>query len=362
VQRTFLFIIALCLCVVRGLGAFGMLGHQAIAAAAQDMLSPGARAALSGFAPADADLASISTRADDIKGARPETRKWHFIDIEITQAHYDPAKADTPNVAAALQQEIALLSDAHAPAAAREEALKWVVHLVGDAHQPLHAADNHDHGGNLQKVRLDGRVRNLHEVWDFVLLERTGVSLDGLKARLEADIAADPGFIPRNAQGTVAAWLDQTHAKAMDCYRMDGRQMDKDAVAELDPGYADRSTSVVLKQLELAAVRLAWTLNRALDPAHPGLPLLPRPDSAAPHPPAAHAVSDRAPEAAAAPSSASAVAPIAAGRYAWSLTSNAYHYADCADVARIKPENLRTGDAPPPGRHLHAGCPKHSQR
>ena len=48
----------------------------------------------------------------------------------------------------------------------------------------------------------------------------------------------------------------------------------------------------------------------------------------------------------------------AAPRYAWSKKSGLYHYAECADVARIKPENLERGDSPPEGKTLHQGCPK----
>ncbi|PYS94731.1 MAG: hypothetical protein DMF50_11740 [Acidobacteria bacterium] len=53
-----------------------------------------------------------------------------------------------------------------------------------------------------------------------------------------------------------------------------------------------------------------------------------------------------------------AAATTAAVPYAWSNQSHVYHYAQCADVRRIKAENLERGDTPPAGKTLHAGCPK----
>lgn len=372
--------------------AFGVLGHQVIAALAEDMLSPKAKAEtrrILGAAGGPGTLASIATWADDIRMLRPETRPWHYVTLQIGEAGYDSARADSANVVKALKRERAILAQPDADRYAREEALKWVVHLTGDLHQPLHTGEDHDKGGNLDKVKLN-RTYNLHEVWDYVLLERLRLPADTLRRMLEAEIAADPGFIRRNAAGTVEAWTDETHAKSAQCYLLDGKPMRKGVKARLDSAYARTSTLTVLEQLKLAGVRLAFVLNTALDPVS-GIAALPP----APKPPAGrrddkeafflHAEPIRAgpdtdgteEDSAAAPTAPgkapgkaerkTAPAPgraahsratrIPAGRYAWSANSDVYHLSACAAVGRIKKKNLRTADYPPFGMRMHAGCP-----
>ncbi len=339
--------------------AFGELGHEVIAALAQDMLTPKARAqvqsilATAGNGGPPPNLAGIAVWADKIRSLRPETRPWHFANIQIGDPGYDPARVDTPNVLTALDRELAVLRRPAADRYSREEALKWVVHLVGDLHQPLHVGEDHDRGGNDDKVKVNRRTYNLHAVWDFVLLERLHLDLDSLHAMLAGDIAADPAFISRNAHGTPRNWVDETHVKSRACYLLHGKPMRKGIAVSLDRDYIHGATLMVLDQLKIAGVRLAFVLNAALDPAGPRVP--PAPARAPPHgrgdKERFFAQSEPMP-------GGEAAGAARTGRYAWSVNSKVYHFADCADVARIKPENLRTGAFPPPGKTLHAGCPR----
>ncbi len=361
--------------------AWGELGHGLIADLAQDMMTPAARTrALALLGPpsgggaggAGGRLSTVAAWADEIKGLRPSTRTWHYVTLQADSPGYASALAagrppDSPNVVTALTASLAVLADVGAGRYAREEALKWTIHLVGDMHQPLHVGEDRDRGGNLAKVKVGRRTRNLHEVWDHVLLERLNLPADSLRALLARSLAADPAFIDRHAGGTPAAWTDETHAKTAACYMLHGRRMRRGIAVSLDRTYLRPNTLAALAQIKIAAVRLAWALNRALDPAAPPRPrALSAPrgtvaaDSAAyfrsadPDP---EAVAEGAPEvpAKAAPGAAS---PGGRGRYAWSVHSKVYHFADCADAARIKPKNLKRGDVPPPGLTLHPGCPK----
>ena len=93
--------------------------------------------------------------------ARPQTAPWHYVNLEITQdMRYQPARdcrKDDCVVAQILHQQAVLKSSADRTRKA--EALKFLVHFVGDVHQPLHAADNHDRGGNQVQFRYrDQRV------------------------------------------------------------------------------------------------------------------------------------------------------------------------------------------------------------
>lgn len=361
---------------------FGEYGHQLVGALAEDMLTPKARAQVQALlAPGGAPtLAAASTWADEIRTLRPASRPWHYITLQIDDPHPDPARSDTPNVATALARELAVLSAPGADSYAREEALKWVVHLAGDLHQPLHAGERRDKGGNLMQVKLNRRTYALHAVWDYVLLERLHLPLDSAKAMLEAEIAADPGWIPRNAQGTPAQWALETHGLSAACYLLHGKPMPAGKKVQLDREYARAATLTSLSQIKRAGTRLAFLLNRAFDPGS-GLPVLRNPARQAPHGGGsgpsgwfAHAdtvredagedageeerATPKGPHAQAAPAHKSNRGKAALARYAWSGNSQVYHYSECADVKRIHKRNLETADIPPPDKALHEGCPR----
>jgi hypothetical protein len=346
---------------MRAAFAWGVLGHQLVASMAEDMLTPKARAeafALLGPNGGPGSLARIATWSDDIRILRPETRPWHYVTIQIGEPRYDAAKADTPNVVGALNNALRVLRKPDAAGAdryAREEALKWVVHLVGDLHQPLHVGEDHDKGGNLLKVKVGRRTHNLHEVWDFVLLERLHLSLDTLRGTLESELAADPGFLRSNARGTVEDWVNETHLRSAACYEVRGKSIRKGIKMSLERDYLRGNTVVALGQIKRAAVRLAFLLNGALDPTH-----------AAPVAPAGgvridyFARSEDVPEETTQPPQSRQQGSKQTRKqasYAWSVHSKIYHLAGCADLAKIKPKNLRTGDIPPPFLELHKGCP-----
>jgi nuclease S1 len=367
---------------------FGEFGHQLVGALAEDMLTPKARAqthALLGPEGGPGTLAAASTWADEIRTLRPATRPWHYITFQIDDPRPDPARADTPNAVTALDRELAILSAPGADRYAREEALKWVIHLVGDLHQPLHAGERHDKGGNLVHVKVNRRTYALHAVWDYVLLERLHLPVDSAKALLEREIAADTAWIPRNAQGTPARWALETHALSPACYVLRGKAVPAGRKVQLDREYVKAATLTSLSQIKRAGARLAFVLNRALDPGS-GLPALggpAAPDSAhtgnavpgpaagaAPRGPPgpadwfAHADSLREdpagqePDAQAdAPARAPGRGKMPLARYAWSANSKVYHFSECADVKRIRKKNLSTSDIPPPDKVLHAGCP-----
>lgn len=347
------------------LHAFGVLGHQVIAAMAEAMLAPKAKAevkALLGPGGGAGTLASISVWADEIRMLRPETRPWHYVTIQIAEPAYDSARADSADVIKAMKRQTSILARPQADRYAREEALKWIVHLVGDLHQPLHVGEDRDKGGNLAMVKLNRRSYNLHEVWDYVLLERLHLPLDSLRYLLEREIAADPEFRKRNAQGTPESWVNDTHAKSAACYLLHGKPMRKGIKVQLDKAYVDAATRTTLLQLKIAAVRLAYTLNQVLDPGAvmpaPGLRTPPgwKGDTAA-----FYAKADPIRES---PGGDPKVTARHDGRgenrataYAWSANSAVYHVYTCADVARIKKKNLQTAEVPPTGKRLHAGCP-----
>ncbi|PTT92483.1 endonuclease, partial [Pelomonas sp. HMWF004] len=133
--------------------AWGAEGHRLIAELAQDQLTPAARAQVARILEQEpgATMASISTWADEVRSR--ETAAWHYVNPPEGSCSYEPAR-DCPGgdcVVEAINAQAAILKS-KAPDAVRLSALKWVVHLVGDVHQPLHAGFKGDKGGNLYQV------------------------------------------------------------------------------------------------------------------------------------------------------------------------------------------------------------------
>src|SRR6516225_2675402 len=155
--------------------AWGYEGHRIIAEIAEQFLAPQTAHQVRELLAIDnvTTLADVSTWADEIRLQRPETGPWHYVNIPITlpagePAEYDAAR-DCPQdacVVAKIEQFEHVLKDRQLPERQRLEALKYIVHFVGDAHQPLHVSNNHDRGGNDDPVIFMGLPTNLHAVWD----------------------------------------------------------------------------------------------------------------------------------------------------------------------------------------------------
>lgn len=253
----------LILCLSTPALAWGPEGHEVVAHLAALNLTPKARekvATLLG-GEAEASMAIASNWADEIRDARPETSNWHFVNLEIDgDLHYQPARdcvSDDCAVGQIIRNEAVLKSNA--PAAQKTEALKFLIHLVGDIHQPLHAGENHDHGGNSVRVSYrQGKPISLHHFWDDDMVFSLGKdpaavarSIDGVlngtqKAALMAP--ADP-----------AHWADDSAAiaKAAIYPQLRGR-----ASAVLQDRDVMQDAQISRLQLAKAGYALAGILNR----------------------------------------------------------------------------------------------------
>ena len=197
--------------------AWGCEGHQVIALLAEKHLTPHALAmakkilaegpidpSLSRYCkPGAVDpLADASTWPDDIRALRPEASPWHYVDIPLGTKHPDLEKYCDPKegcVTRAIRDQLAILRSADADPQKRADALRFVIHFVGDVHQPLHATTNNDQGGNcvpvaffdllpqLRNPQTESYAPNLHGVWDTNILEKatTGKTADQVSAGLD---------------------------------------------------------------------------------------------------------------------------------------------------------------------------------
>ena len=240
--------------------SWGPEGHNLVARLAAAHLNPAAAAQVKAILGPGASLASVSSWADQVRNSRRETAPWHFIDIPITQPHLDMTR-DCPKgdcVIAKIEDFRKVLADAAAAPEHRNEALRFLVHFVGDMHQPLHCADNNDRGGNEVRVDFFGRNMNLHSVWDSGLLGRMPPE-DQLFAQLSKHLTE--GRARKLGKGGPRDWAEEIHKTAV---KVIYGKLPKTVPVTITADYEKIADAVVKQQLERAGARLAATLNAAL--------------------------------------------------------------------------------------------------
>lgn len=255
--------------------AWGPEGHAIVAEIAQRRLDPAARDAVRTLLGTDASLASLSSWADDVRDQRPGTYNWHFVDIPLAGGDYNAARDCPPSAKGdCVVAEIGRLRRELrcAPAMeARVEALKFAVHFVADIHQPLHALGD-KRGGNDQPVQgsIHGKIckgqcdvapeaKNLHALWDSLLIRRTVWNWGAYVDRLEGAWLRSDGFEQRMTGDTAADWASQSHAVGRTIWSPDLVPPD----GTIDDSYYETVLPILDQQLALGGVRLARLLNEA---------------------------------------------------------------------------------------------------
>jgi hypothetical protein len=297
-------------------------GHKLIALVAWADLTPPARARVAALlaahpryqedllagsdASADADsrnrhaFAVASTWPDLVRSqqhpmhAEHDHPVWHYIDLPfvIGDVAVPERKAgEGPrDVVAALAQVAAVVRDDRAAAADRAIALCWLLHLVGDVHQPLHACECYsaqfpkgDQGGNAIVVLRDPPYTNsqmsLHLLWDSL---PGNYKADRTLEEVVTGLRADPVLAReklRTALGErdFGAWAKESHALAVEYAYLDGHLVGREAHAQrgegrgegrapgVPEGYVEKAEKVAMQRVALAGYRLADFLNAAFD-------------------------------------------------------------------------------------------------
>jgi S1/P1 Nuclease len=263
--------LALLLLIVAASGearAWGREGHRIVADIAERYLAPDATRQVQALLALEnaTSLVDIADWAEEIRRERRETARWHYVNIPVhppagTAAAYDAAR-DCPEgncLVAATERFIAVLADGSATPAARLEALKFVVHFVGNLHQPLDCADNDDRGGNDVRIYFSNQHMTLHGLWDWGLL----APAVGGRERAYADrlaAAIDAKDVAPWQQSGAADWANESFrlARALIYGEM------KPEARTLAIFQGSEYLPVIDAQLEKAGVRLAGVVNRAL--------------------------------------------------------------------------------------------------
>jgi hypothetical protein len=234
------------------------LGHRIVARIADLRLTPHTRDAVRDILEGQS-MADASVWADNIKNYRHDADPLHYVNIPLRATTYIPSRY-CPNgrcIIAAIEEDRRLLADPAASRAVRAEALRFLIHFMGDLHQPLHDGDNGDRGGNQRQVIFLGNPTNLHKVWDGELIDSSGMNQETYLAYLRRQMGSmDLAALER---GSVVDWAMEGHRiAAEDAYGRLPRN------GRIGRGYVDANRPVIDHQLIAAGVRLAKVLNDAL--------------------------------------------------------------------------------------------------
>lgn len=269
--------------------AWGDEGHEIVALVAQSFLEPDVRKRVAALLAADTsnltahDIASEATWADKFRDAniddsRDRTKQWHFVDIEIASPNIDQACFNHPSIPAGttasdgpaddcvvdkIQEFAAELANPGTDLEEQVAALHFVLHFVGDVHQPLHSSDDHDRGGNDKRVTAAGLpAGNLHHFWDTTFVEQLGPDARTIASDLIGHISK-----VQQAQwqaGGPADWAQETFNMAKDDAYGQLPEPNSHGSFRLSDEYVTMATNDAAVQLSKAGVRLAKILNQSL--------------------------------------------------------------------------------------------------
>jgi hypothetical protein len=273
--------------------AWGVEGHEVVGLIAEHYLQPAVRKQVDEILARDGsglivhrtlDLIADETiwadkyRDDPSHPAQhAATMNWHFADLELDHADMSTAcfgRPALPQGTAAvsgpprdcivdkIEQFRTELSNKQTSPEEQLRAVQFLLHLIGDIHQPLHAADDHDRGGSDKTVSVNGEEPvKLHRVWDTVLVEKLGTDPEVVARQLIAKIT--PAEVWSWQQGTPEQWALESYqlAKQFAYGHLPARQSNGDY--QLDTSYVSGGEPIVADQLSKAGVRLAFVLNNA---------------------------------------------------------------------------------------------------
>lgn len=240
--------------------AWGQKGHDVTAAIAERHLNPAAKAAVDKLL----DGKSIIYWANWLDNAShtPEysySKTWHYKNVNDGVRYEEMSAHPAGDAVTAIKSRLEILRNPQASDQDKALALKMLIHITGDIHQPMHMGHATDLGGNRVKVKFFGRDANLHSVWDSNIVD-SGHKWSYTEWADQIDRYS--GDMMELVGGTPAKWGEQTWQVAAKVY------MDTPENSSLSYDYIALWTPVVEEQLQRGGLRLAHILNSIFDPEY----------------------------------------------------------------------------------------------
>lgn len=241
--------------------AWGQKGHDTVAYIAENHMTEATKAAVDSIF--DGKSAVYWANWLDNASHTPEyayTKTWHYKNVDADRTYYDMPANPAGDAITAIKQQLEILSNPETTKAEAALALKILVHVVGDMHQPMHMGHATDLGGNRIKVKYFNRDKNLHGIWDGDLVESAHKwSYTEWQQQIDRLNEAEEAL---TVQGSIDDWAQETLAIARRCYDFfqPGINVSYNQIAYWTP--------TIEQQLLRGGLRLAHLLNGLFDPAY----------------------------------------------------------------------------------------------
>lgn len=242
--------------------SWGTTGHRVVAEIAQNHLTGKSLRHLKKIL-GDESLAYWSNWPDNIKsdttGVWKKTDVWHYVNISKQDNFADFKKnleaQAGPNLYTQIQVLSAQIKEKNTPMKDKKIALYFLIHMMGDAAQPMHTGRFEDLGGNRIKLKFFGDETNLHTLWDSKLVDFQKYSYTEFASVLDTK---SPEEVKQIQSGTLADWLYDSHVQANRIYAntLEGKSYSYDYNYKFGP--------LLERQLLYGGLRLAKVLNDIL--------------------------------------------------------------------------------------------------
>jgi hypothetical protein len=234
--------------------SWGQMGHRVTGSIAQQYLSPEAQKAISELL-VNEDLAEASTYADEMRAHPGEFWKktanpWHYVNVFDGKTYSEVAPPPEGDAVTALEMFSKQLTNNQSSVAEKQRALRFIVHIIGDLHQPFHAGNGKDRGGNEVKLKFFWEDSNLHRVWDSGLIDRQQLSYTEWTQILSRKISAQQAKDWKEVDPLV--WIAESAKVRANLYP----ENDK-----ISWDYQYQNLPVLKERLQMGGVRIAAYLN-----------------------------------------------------------------------------------------------------
>jgi hypothetical protein len=232
--------------------SWGNTGHRAVAEIANQHISKSTKKKIEALL-GDSYLPLYGTYADDVRSERdnPLSRVPHYVNMPFEETYSSAEKNENGDLVTVMNDMIRTLKDQNSSKEEKAVALKFIIHFVADAHQPMHVGLAEDLGGNRVDVKWFNKSTNLHRVWDSDIINSINLSYTEL-ARF-AD-SPKPENLEELQNISVVDWIDETHQYTKLIYDNLGDR-------EYSYDYFHKFSPLVMQQIQKAGYRLAYMLN-----------------------------------------------------------------------------------------------------
>ena len=247
--------------------AWGKNGHRIVGKIAENHMTETTIRAIETLLDGDR-ISEVGTWADEMRSNpsefwQKESPRWHYVNLnkisDFHPEHYSRSNKIS-DAYEAIRHGIDVLKDSSSSIDDKKFHLRFLMHLVGDIHQPLHVGRSEDRGGNAIKVKFFWKETNLHTIWDTKLIEQEQLSYSEFVDYIDTN---DKSTIEKYLDTRPADWVKASFHHAQDIYNVGN--------GDFSYNYVYKSKPLLNESLLQAGIRLAGLLNEIFDPkAIPG--------------------------------------------------------------------------------------------